>query len=158
MVFPVVIYNCESWTVKKAEHWRIYAFKLWCCKRLLRVSWTARRSNQSVLKEINPEYTLEGLMLKLKFQYFGHLMWRDDSLEKTLTYWGQMEKRVTEDEIVGRHHQYNGHKLGQSPGHDDRQGGLASCSPRGHEELGITWRLNNNKLKLTMFKLNKECC
>ena len=158
MVFPVVIYSCENWTVKKAEHWRIYAFKLWCYKRLLRVSWTARRSNQSVLKEINPKYTLEGLMLKLKFQYFAHLMWRDDSLEKTLKYWGQMEKRVTEDEIVGWHHWYNGHELGQSSGHDEGQGGLASCSPKGHEESGITWRLNNNKLKLTMLKLNKECC
>ena len=119
MVFPVVIYSCENWTVKKAEHWRIYAFKLWCYKRLLRVSWTARRSNQSVLKEINPKYTLEGLMLKLKFQYFAHLMWRDDSWEKTLKYWGQMEKRVTEDEIVGWHHWYNGHELGQILGDDE---------------------------------------
>ena len=77
-------YGCESWTVKKVEHWRIDAFELWCWRRLLRVSWTARRSNQSVLKEINPEYSLEGLMLKMKLQYFGHLMWRTDSLEKTL--------------------------------------------------------------------------
>ena len=83
MVFPVVMYNCESWTIKKAEH-RNDAFKLWCERRLLRVPWTARRSNQSILKEINPEYSLEGLMLKLKLQYFGHLMWRDDSVEKTL--------------------------------------------------------------------------
>ena len=84
MVFPVVIYRCESWTIKKAEHWRIDAFELWCWKRLLRVPWTARRSNQSILKEISPEYSLEGLMLKLKLQYFGHLMWTTDSLEKTL--------------------------------------------------------------------------
>ena len=83
-VFPVVVYGCESWTIKKAEHWRIDAFELWCWRRLLRVPWTARRSNQSILKEISPEYSLEGLMLKLKFQYFGHLMWRTDSLEKTL--------------------------------------------------------------------------
>ena len=82
MVFPVVMYGCESWTIKKAECWRIDAFKLWCWKRLLRVPWTARRPNQSVLKEISPEYSLEGLMLKLKLQYFGHLMWRVDSLEK----------------------------------------------------------------------------
>ena len=78
------MYGCESWTIKKAEHWRIEAFELWCWRRLLRVPWTARRSNQSVLKEISPEYSLEGLMLKLKLQYFGHLMWRTDSLEKTL--------------------------------------------------------------------------
>ena len=84
MVFPVVMYGCESWTVKKAEYWRIDAFELWCWRRLLRVPWTARRSIQSILKEISPEYSLEGLMLKLKLQYFGHLMWRTDSLEKTL--------------------------------------------------------------------------
>ena len=84
MVFPVVMYGCESWTVKKPEHWKIDAFKLWCWRRLFRVSWTARRSNQSILKEISPEYSLEGLMLKLKLQYFGHLMWRTDSFEKTL--------------------------------------------------------------------------
>ena len=84
MVFPVVMYGCESWTIKKAEHWRIDAFELWCWRRCLRVPWTARRSNQSILKEISPEYSLEGLMLKLKFQYFGNLIWRTDSLEKTL--------------------------------------------------------------------------
>ena len=84
MVFPVVMYGCESWTIKKAECQRIGAFELWCWRRLLRVPWTARRSKQSILKEINPEYSLEGLMLKLKLQYFGHLMWRADSLEKTL--------------------------------------------------------------------------
>ena len=82
MVFPVVMYGCESWTIMKAERWGIDAFELWCWRRLLRVPWTARRSNQSILKEINPEYSLEELMLKL--QYFGHLMWRADSLEKTL--------------------------------------------------------------------------
>ena len=84
MVFPVVMYGCESWTIKKAEHQRTDAFEPWCWRRLLRVPWTARRSNQSILKEISPEYSLEGLMLKLKLQYFGHLMWRADSLEKTL--------------------------------------------------------------------------
>ena len=84
MVFPVVIYSCESWTIKKAECQRIDAFELWCWRRLLRVPWTARRSNQSILKEINPEYSLEGLMLKLKLQYFGHLMQRANTLEKTL--------------------------------------------------------------------------
>ena len=92
MVFPVVIYGCESWTMKKAEHWRINAFELWCWGRLLRVPWTARTSNQSILKEINPEYSLEGWMLKLKLQYFSHLMWRTDSLEKTLML-GKIEGR-----------------------------------------------------------------
>ena len=84
MLFPVVMYECESWTVKKAEHWRIDAFELWCWRRLLRVPWTARRSNQSILKEISPEYSLEGLMLKWKLQYFGHLMQRAGSFEKTM--------------------------------------------------------------------------
>ena len=83
MVFPVLTYRCESWTIKKAEHQRIDAFELWCWRRLLRVPWTARRSNQPILKEINPEYSLEGLMLKLKLQYFGHLMQGANSLEKT---------------------------------------------------------------------------
>ena len=82
MVFPVVIYGCESWTIKKAEHPRVVAFELWCWRRLLRVLWIARRSNQSILKEISPEYSLEGLMLKLKLQYFGHLMRRADSFER----------------------------------------------------------------------------
>ena len=84
MIFPVVMYGYESWSIKKVEHQRIYAFELWCWRRLLRVPWTARRSNQSILKEISSEYSLERLMLKLKLQYFGHLMWRTDSLEKTL--------------------------------------------------------------------------
>ena len=84
MVFPVVMYRCESWTIKKAEHQRIGAFRLWCWRRLLRVPWKVRRSNQSILKEISPEYSLEGLMLKLKHQYFGHLMRRANSLKKTL--------------------------------------------------------------------------
>ena len=93
MVFPVCTYGCESWTVKKAEHWRIDAFELWCWRRLLRVPWTARRSNQCILMEISPEYSLEGLMLKLKLQYFGHLMWRVDSLEKTLMLGGIRGRR-----------------------------------------------------------------
>ena len=92
MVFPVVMYGCESWTIKKAEHWRIDAFDLCCWRRFLWVLWTARRSNQSILKEISPEYSLEGLMLKLKLQYFGHLMWRTNSFEKTLML-GKIEGR-----------------------------------------------------------------
>ena len=92
MIFPVVVYGCESWTIKKAEHRRIDAFELWCWRRLLRVPWTARRPNQSILKEISPEYSLEGLMLKLKLQHFGHLMWRTESFEKTLML-GKIESR-----------------------------------------------------------------
>ena len=92
MSFPVVMHECESWTIKKAEHRRIDAFELWCWRRLLRVPWIARRSNQSILKEISPEYSLEGLMLKLKLQYFGNVMQRTDSLEKTLTL-GKIEGR-----------------------------------------------------------------
>ena len=92
VVFPVIMYECESWTIKKAECRRIDAFELWCWRRLLRVPWAARRSNQSILKEISPEYSLEGLMLKFKLQYFGHLMWRADSFEKTLML-GKIEGR-----------------------------------------------------------------
>ena len=111
MVFPVVMCGCESWTIKKAEHQWIDAFELWCWRRLLRVPWTARRSNQSILKKISPECSLEVLMLKMKLQYFGHLMWRTDSLEKTLMlgYWRWEEKGMTEDEMVGWHHQLDGH-------------------------------------------------
>ena len=101
MVFPVVMYGCESWTIKKAEHRRIDAFELWCWRRLLKIPWTARRSNQSILKEISPEYSLEGLMLKLKPEYFGHLMWRADSLEKTLML-GRMEDRRRREQRMRR--------------------------------------------------------
>ena len=103
---PVVMYGCESWTVKKAERQRIDAFEVWCWRRLLRVPWTARRSNQSILKDISPGISLEGMMLKLNLQYFGHLMRRVDSLEKnsnTGRDWGQ-ENRTTEDEMAGWHH------------------------------------------------------
>ena len=106
MVFPVVMCGLESWNVKKAERRRIDAFELWCWKRLLRVPWTARRSNQSILKEISPGISLEGMMLKLKLQYFGHLMRRADSLEDSDAGrdWGQEEKALTEDEMAGWHH------------------------------------------------------
>ena len=106
MVFPVVMYGCEIWTVNKAERRRINAFELWCWRRLLRVPWASRRSNQSILKEIKPGISLEGMMLKLKLQYFGHLMRRVDSLEKTDAGrdWGQEEKGTTEDEMAGWHH------------------------------------------------------
>ena len=102
-VFPVVMYRCESWTMKKTEHRRIDAFELWCWRRLLRVPWTARRSNPSILKEMSPEYSLEGLMLKLKLQYFGHLMQRTDLLEKTLML-GKIEGRSRRGYMVGWHH------------------------------------------------------
>ena len=106
MVFLVVMYGCESWTVKKDERRRIDAFELWCWRRLLRVPWVARRSNKSILKEISPGCSLEGLMLKLKLQYFGHLMQRVDSLEDSDAGrdWGQEEKGTTEDEMAGWHH------------------------------------------------------
>ena len=114
IVFPVVMYGCESWAIKKAEHRRIDAFKLWCWRRLLRVPWTERRSNHSILKEISPEYSLEGLMLKLKFQYFGHLIQRTDSFEKTLMLGktegrrrrGQQRMRWLDD-----HHRLDGHEF-----------------------------------------------
>ena len=115
MVFPVVMYGCKSWTVKKAEQRRIDAFELWCRRRLLRVPWTARRSNQSILKEISPQCSLEGLMLKLKLQYFGHLMGRADSFQKTLML-GKIEGRRRrgrqEGQTVGWYHRLNGHEFG----------------------------------------------
>ena len=143
MVFPGVIYGCESWTIKKAECRRIDAFELWCWRRLLRVPWNTRRSNQSILKEISPDYSLEGLMLKLR--YFGHLMgrpWltgkdRDDGKD-----WRQEEKGMTEDEMVGWHHRLDGHKFEQALGVGDEQGSLTCCSPWGHKEWDMTERLN----------------
>ena len=141
------MYGCESWTIKKAKCWRISAFELWCWRRLLRVPWTARRSNQSILKEISPGCSLEGLMWKVKLQYFGHLMWRTDSLEKTLMLGKTEEKGTTEDEMVGWHRRLNGHEFGWTPGVGDGQGGLACCSPWGHKELDTTEQLNWTELK-----------
>ena len=126
MVFPVVMYRCESWTRKKAKRQRIDAFELWCWRRLLRVPWPARRSSQSILKEINPEYSLEGLILKLKLQYFGHLMQRANS--KTLML-GKIEGKTTEDEMVGWHHQLNGHEFEQTLEDNKGEGRLACCRP-----------------------------
>ena len=135
----------ENWTIKKAKHWRIDAFELWCWRRLLRVPWTARRSNQSSLKEISPE-SLEGLMLKLKLQYTGHLMQRTDSLEKTLRL-GKIERRqeekgMTGNEVVRWHHWLNGHDFEQAIGVGDGQESLACCSPWGSKESDTTERLN----------------
>ena len=132
MVFPVVTYGCESWTIKKAECRRIDAFELWCWRRLLRVPWTARRSNQSTLKEISLEYSLEGLMLKL--QYFGHLIQRTDSLKSPDDGkdWRQKDKGAAEDEMVGWHHWFNGHEFEQTQGGSVGQGSLVCCSQWGY--------------------------
>ena len=137
-------YGCENRTVKKAERWKIDAFELWCWRRLLRVPWTARRSNQSILKEISPGCTLEGLILKLKLQSFGHLMRRSDLFEKKLML-GKIEgrrRRGWQDEMVGWHHRFNGHGFGWTLGVGDGQGGLACCSSWGHKELDTTEWLN----------------
>jgi len=145
MVFPVVMYGCKSWTVKKAEHRRIGAFELWCWRRLLRVPWTARRSNQSILKEIIPGISLEGMMRKLNLQYFGHLMRRVDSLEKTLMLGGiggQQEKGTTEDEMAVWHHWRDGRESQWTPGVGDGQGGLACCNSWGRRESDTTERVN----------------
>ena len=142
MVFPVVMYGCESWTVKKAERRGI---ELWCWRRLLTVAWTARRSNQSLLKEISPECSLEGLMLKLKLQYFGHLMQRADSFEKDPDAGrdsGQEEKGTTEDEMAGWHHRLRGHESEWTPGVGDGQGGLACSDSWVCKEPDTTKRLN----------------
>ena len=144
MVFPVVMYGCESWTIKKVEHRRTDAFELWCWRRLLTVPWTTRRSNQSILKEISPEYSLEGLMLKLRLQYFGHLMknwliWKDPDAGKD---WRQEEKGTTEVEMAGWHHRLNGHEFGWTSGVSDWQWGLACCNPWGCKESDTTEQLN----------------
>ena len=143
VVFPVVVYGCESWTIKKAEQQRIDAFELWCWGRLLRVPWTARRSNQSFLKEISPAYSLEGMMLKLKVRYFGHLMQRTDSLEKTLML-GKIEGRRRGWQrmrwLDGISTQWTW--VWATPGIGDGQGSLACCSPWGHKESDMTEWLN----------------
>ena len=148
MVFPVVVHGCESWTVKKAEHRRFDTFELWCWRRLLGVPWTARRSNQSILKKISPGISLEGMLLKLKLQYFGHLMRRVDSLEKTDAGrdWGQEEKGTTEDEMAGWHHWLDGRESEWTLRVGDGQGGLACWNSWGHKELDTTERLNWTEL------------
>ena len=145
MVFPVVMYGCESRTIKKTEHRRIDAFELRCWRRLLRVPWTARRSNQSILKEISPEYSLEGLILKLTRQHFGHPMHRADSLEKTLML-GKIEarrrRRRGRQRIVGWHHRLDGHEFEEALEVGDGQRSLVCCSPWGCKESDVTERLN----------------
>ena len=146
MGFPVIMYGCERWTVKKAERWRIDAFEL-CWKRLLRVPWTARRSNQSIIKEISPMFSLEGLMLKLKLQYFDHLMWRADSFEKTLMLGGIGGRtRMGWPRMRWLDHRLDGRESEWTPGDGDGQGGLACCDSWGHKESDTTERLNWTEL------------
>ena len=145
MVFPVVMYGCESWTVKKAECRRIDAFELWCWRRLLRVPWSARRSKQPILKEISPGCSLEGLMLKLKLQYFGHLMAKSWLIGKDSDAgrdWGPEEKGTPESEMAGWHHRFDGHEFEWTLGVGDGQGGLACCSSWGWKESDTTEWLN----------------
>ena len=145
IIFPTVTYGCESWTIKKAVCQRIDAFELWHWRRLMRIPWIERRPSQSILKEISPEYSLEGLMLKLKLQYLGHLMQRTNALEKTLIL-GKIEGRrrrgQTEDEMVGWRHRLDGHEFEQALGVGDGQGSLACYDPWGLEESLTTERLN----------------
>ena len=155
-VFPVVMYGCESWTVKKAECWRIDAFELWCGRRLLRVPWTARKSSQSIVKEISPGISLEGMMLKLKLQYFGHLMQRVDSLEKPLILGGIGGRRrrgwqrmrwldgITDSMDV----------FEWTPGVGDGQGGLECCNSWGCKESDTTERLNWTECATQLWKIN----
>ena len=148
MVFPLVMYGCESWTIKKAEHWRIDAFELWCWRRLLRVPWTARRSSQSILKEISPGCSLVGLILKLKLQSIlwspdamSWLIWKDPDAGKD---WRWEEKGTTEDKMVGWHHWLNGHGFGWTPGVDDGQGGLACWHFMGSQTVRHYWATELN--------------
>ena len=147
MVFPVVVYRCESWTMKKAECRRIYAFELWCWRRLLRVPWTARRSNQSILKEISPGCSLEELMLKLKVLWPPHekswLTGKDPDVGRD---WGQEEKETTEDEMAQWHHRLNGREFEWTLGDGDGQGGLACYDSWGRKELDMTEWLNQTKM------------
>ena len=149
------MYGYESWNIKKAERQSIDAFELWCWRGVLRVPCTARSSRESILKETSPEYSLEGLMLKLKLQYFGHLMWRADSLEKTLMLGktGRQEKGSTENEMVGWHHRLDGHESEQAPGVGDGQRSLVCCSLWDCKESDTTKWLNwwNCKLKSGKF-------
>ena len=150
IVFPVVMYGCESWTVKKAERQRIDAFELWCWRRLLRVPWTARKSNQSILKKISPGCSLEGLMLKLKLQYFGSLMQRTDSLEQTLKLGNIEGRRRRGRQRMRRLNDITDSmdmmSASQALGVGDGQGSLACCSPWGHRESDTTEQLNGTEL------------
>ena len=150
------MYGCESWTIKKAEHRRTDAFELWCWRRPLRVPWTAKRSNQPILKEINPEYSLEGPMLKLKLQYFGHLMQRTNSFEKTLML-GKIEGRRRGRQRMRwlDHHRLDRHESEQALEVGDGQGGLACCDSWGHKESDTTERMI--WISQIIIKLQKHC-
>ena len=142
------MYGCESWTVKKAEHQRIDAFELWCWRRLFRVPWTARRSNQSILKEINPVYSLEGLMLKL--QYFGHLIWRADIRKDPDSGkdWRQEEKGTTEDKMIRWHHRLNGHEFAQAPRDSERKAWRAAVHGVSKSQTRLSdWTTTTNGAK-----------
>ena len=156
MVFPEGVYRCENQTIKKAECQKIDAFELWCWRRLLRVPWTARRSNQSTLKEISPEYSLEWLMLRLKLQCSDHLMWRTDSGKDRDAGkdWRQEEKGMTDDEMVRRHPWLNGHEFEQTLEDKEGHGSLLCCSPWGHKELDMTEQINHSSkaCKLSFWK------
>ena len=186
MVFPVVMHECESWTIKNPKQQIIDAFKLWFWRRLLRIPWTARRSNQSILKEISPEYSLEGLMLKLKLQYFDHLMWRTDSLLGGMGHgtdarkdWGQ--EGAAEDEMVEWHHQLNGPELEWTSEDSEGQGSLvcrsgytgfgdwiptktnlrtqgrSSTSYIGRSDVTCHWRRDERHCSFSKYWLNNEC-
>ena len=153
------MYGCESWTIKKAEHQRIDAFEVWCWRRPVRVPWTARRSNQSILKEASPEYSLEGLMLKLKLLILwppdakSWLIWKGPDAEKD---WGQEENGMTEDEMVGWHHRLNGHGFGWTQGIGDGQRGLACCSSWGHR-VEHDWATELNWTEVPPSSRNMQC-
>ena len=150
------MYGYENWTLKKAECWRIDPFELCCWRRLFRVPWTARSSNQSILKEIGPEYSLEGLMVKLNIQYFGHLMWRADIRKDPDAGkdWRQEEKGMTEDEMVGWHHQLNGHEWTNSGSWWRTRKSLACCSPWGRKKSDTIEWLNWTELCMKSNKNN----
>ena len=150
IVFPVVMYGCEIWTIKKAEHWRIDAFKLWCWRRLLRVPWTARRSNHSILKEINLEYHWKDWCWSWSSNTSA--TWcKEPTHSKRPWFWEdrKQEKGMTENEMVGWHHWLNGHEFEQTPGGSEGQGSLVCCSPWGGKELDAIELLNNNKCRIT---------
>ena len=161
MVFPVVMYGCENWTIKRAECQRIDAFELWCWRRLLRVPWTARRSNQSIPKGDQYWVSVGRTDVEAETPILwlpdakSWLIWKDADAGKD---WGQEEKGTTEDEMVGWHHRLNGHEFEKTPGIGDGQGGLACCSPRGQKDLDMTERLNWTELNYSATTQQRTTC